>query len=368
MRYWAPRRPDDDDAEPAPTPWRRGADLTVPEDARKVTLEAWDEELTEDERKGKPPPDEIATRARRRATIKRAANLALIALAVLGAAAGVAVAWMHILGDPLADARPYYEAASRLNQGLPLYPPGLDPNQNRIYLYPPMFAVLLRPFALLPYEWFALLWELAVVASFVALLRHLGVRRQSTWIAVGLLGIPIGWALTIAQAHVPMTLLIALGQPWSIAVAANLKLFPALIVLYWLGRREWQSAAAFLIWAGLLAVAQLILEPGGSIAYVKQLGVEQLGEPGVLRNFSPFTVSPVLWIVLLFVGCALTIVAARYRWGWAVAVTFATLAPPRLLVYMLTGLLAAMRQPTTPDPYEQRIETDPSLAYRRAVR
>jgi hypothetical protein len=361
---------DEIEEDATPSPWRRGAQHTPPEEGKRVTLEAWDEELTPNELKGTPSPDAVELRRRRRARLVRIANLGLFALAVLGAAGGVAVAWMHVVGDPLADARPYYDAASRLNAGLPLYPAGVDPNHNQIYLYPPLFAVLLRPFALLPYAAFAFLWELAVVGSFVALLRYLGVRRRSTWIAVGMLGIPIGWALSIAQAHVPMTLLLAIGQPWSIALAANLKLFPALILLYWLGRREWQSAAAFLIWAVLLVVAQLILEPGGTIAYVKQLGVEQLGDAGVLRNISPYTISPVLWLVLLFIGAATTIVAARYRWGWATAVGFATLAPPRLLVYMLTGLLAALRRPRDPgqDANDANDENDPAAIYRRATR
>ena len=349
------------------TPWRHGAQATFPEDAREIVVEKWDAEL--------PRPtkaDEAAAAARRaRAnlgpTTRHYLDLALFALAVMGALAGIAVAWMHITGDPLNDARPYYEAASRLNHGQPLYPAGLDPNSNKIYLYPPLFAVLLRPFALLPFELFALLWELVVIGSFVALLRRLGVRKRSTWIAIGILGVPIGWALTVAQAHVPMTLLMAIGQHWSIALAANLKLFPALIVLYWLGRREWESAAAFFMWTVLLMLVQVLLEPGGSIAYVQQLSTDQLGEAGVLRNFSPYTISPLLWLWLLFAGAAATIVAARYRWGWAVAVTFASLAPPRLLVYMLMGLLAALRRPL--DAGETREDDgDPAAAYRRATR
>jgi hypothetical protein len=359
---------DGDAAAEGPPPWRSGAELTPLEDARRVVLDRWDDELTPDELAAKRPPDEALRRAHRRAALERLANYGLFVIAVLGAAAGVAVAWMHVLGDPLADAHAYYEAAARLNAGQPLYPPGIDPNSNHIYLYPPLLAVLLRPLALLPYEWFALVWELFVVGTFVVLVRYLGVRRRSTWIAIGILGLPIGWALSVAQAHVPMTLLLAIGQPWSVAVAANIKLFPAVIVLYWLGRREWQSAAAFVLWAGLIALAQLAIEPGGTIAYLRQLGLEQLGEEGVLHNISPFTVSPVLWLVLAFLGCALTIVAARYRVGWAVAVGFATLAPPRLLVYMLTGLLAAVRQPRAPGSGEQEGDDDPAVVYRRATR
>jgi len=349
-------------------PWRRASKTMPSEDVHEVVADKWDDEM--------PRPskvDEAAAVTRRaRASIGPTTlhyvNLGLFALAVIGGAAGVVVAWMHILGDPLNDARPYYEAAARLNAGQPLYPTGLDPNSNKIYLYPPLFAVVLRPLALLPYAWFALIWELVVVGTFAALLHRLGVRRRSTWIAIGILGVPIGWALTVAQAHIPMTLLLAIGQPWSIALAANLKLFPALIVLYWLGRRDWESATAFFIWAALLALAQLVLEPGGTFAYIQQLGVEQLGEQGVLRNFSPYTLSPVLWLVLLFVGAGLTILAARYRWGWAVAVTFASLAPPRLLVYMLSGLLAALRRPREPGENPEDDLSDPAAAYRRATR
>jgi hypothetical protein len=165
-----------------------------------------------------------------------------------------------------------------------------------------------------------------------------------------------------------MTLLMAIGQPWSIAVAANLKLFPALIALYWLGRRDWESLLAFLVWSALLVAAQVVLEPGGSFAFFNNVGFDQTGEPGVLRNFSVYTVSPVAWLALLFGGCIAILVAARTRWGWAVAVMVATLAPPRLLTYMLTSLLAAVRRPKAagvPDPDDL---SDGASVYVRSAR
>src|SRR4029079_16044787 len=125
------------------------------------------------------------------------------------------------------------------------------PTPTKTPLPPPLLAQLLRPLALLGYGPFSLIWELIVIATFVWLLQHLGVRNRSTWIAVGLLGVPIGWALTIAQAHTPMTLLMALGEPWSIAVAANLNLFPVLIALYWLGRGDWGAVRGVPRWACL---------------------------------------------------------------------------------------------------------------------
>jgi hypothetical protein len=362
---WQRGATDSEPEDERPTPWRAGA-VETPDDARRrVALEAWDSELTPDELAQRKTDDEQVVRARRRARLKKAGELVLIVLAVFGAAAGVAVAWMHVVGDPLADAHAYYEAASRLNAGQPLYPPGIDPSSNHIYLYPPLFAVLLRPLALLPYSLFALAWELIVVLAFVVLLRHLGVRKRSTWIAVGLLGIPIGWALSVAQAHIPMTLLMALGQPWSIAVAANLKLFPALIALWWLGRREWDSLVAFGIWSALLVLAQLVLEPAGTRAFLGSVGFAQLGE---VRNISIFTVSPLAWAGLLAVSGVVVLLAARTRWGWPLAVTLATLAPPRLLVYMLTSLLAGLREPRAPGVSDPDQVLDVAAAYRRASR
>jgi len=369
MTWWTTPRPADDAEERRQ--WRGeilGVPRTPDEAKIRATLDAWDDELTKKDLEPKPTVDEWERRAQRRALLLRVSNLVLFAFAVIGAAAGVAVAWMHVVGDPLADAHAYYEAAVRLNQGQPLYPAHLNPNENHIYLYPPLLAQLLRPLALLPYEWFALGWELIVVATFVWLLQHLGVKERSTWIAVGLLGVPIGWALTIAQAHIPMTLLMAMGQPWSIALAANLKLFPALIALYWLGRRDWESLLAFLVWSALIVVAQIALDANDTFAFVKAVGFGQVGDEGVLRNFSIYTVSPLAWAGLLAASCVGILLAARTRWGWAVAVAVATFAPPRLLTYMLTGLLAAVRRPRPagePDPNDR---SDAAAAFVRASR
>src|SRR5438093_3993511 len=145
MVWYVEPRPMDDsedsEAIPAPTPWRAAAPTTPNTEARRVALEAWDDELTKADLKPKPTVDQAEARAKRRALLLRVGNLALFALAVIGAAAGVAVAWMHVVGDPMADAHAYFDAATRLNQGKPLYPAGLDPNQNHIYLYPPLLAM-----------------------------------------------------------------------------------------------------------------------------------------------------------------------------------------------------------------------------------
>ena len=364
---WRQGASDAYDSEGQPSPWRKGREFVSAEAESQVFVEAWDDEIPQPSR-----ADEMAAAMRQagermRPATKRVLYLLWFAAAVIGAAAGLAVAYMHIVGDPLNDARAYYDAASRLNHGAALYPAGIDPSTNRIYLYPPLLAMVLRPLALLPYEWFAVIWELVVVLSFVLLIRVLGVNRKETWLAIGVLGIPIGWALTVAQAHIPMTLLIAIGQPWSIALAANLKLFPVLIALWWLGRREFEAVAAFLMWSALFVLAQVLVHPNDAFAYFQQIGFEQVAL-GEIRNWSPYALSPVIWWSLIAVGAMATLALARTKWGWAVAVAFATLAPPRLLVYMFTSLVAMVRQPRLSREPDPDAMDDVATVYSRSYR
>lgn len=269
-------------------------------------------------------------------------GLVLFAAAVVGALLGLATFWRHVTTDPLADVRAYYDAAARLNAGQPLYPPGADTNLADFYRYPPLLAIALRPFAVLPFEAFALLWEALVVATFVGTLWLLGVRRRQTWLAVGVLGLPIGWALAIGQAHVPMTFLVLVGTPLSVALAANLKVLPILVAVWWLGRRDWRALAVLAGWMGALAAVQLVLEPTGSLAFPAALSLDQVGD---VRSWSPYAISPVAWAVLAIAGGIVAIRLAPTRYGWAAAVAFSVLVTPRLLTYQLMALLAARRRP-----------------------
>jgi Glycosyltransferase family 87 len=260
------------------------------------------------------------------------------AAAVLGALMGIGTLHLHLTMDPLADINAYYDAARRLNAGLPLYEHG----SSMEYFYPPLLATVLRPFAQLPFPVFAALWEALILASFVATLWLIGVRRRATWLAVGMLGVPIAWTLTIGQAQALLTLFVALGTPLGVALAAQLKLFPALIALYWIGRRDWRALGSFLAISAALVLFQAITEPRGLMDFLSVSGLQRVGE---VRNISPYVISPVLWAVLVVVGAVTVLVVARSRWGWPAAVVYSTVASPRLLVYMLEALLAALARP-----------------------
>jgi hypothetical protein len=362
---WRRGETEEEHASRASRGWRVRTRPLQAAEASTVVVESWDDELPK-----AGHTEEVTAELRRRwanvgPATRHLVQLLAFAGAVIGAIAGLLVMWMHVVNDPLADAHAYYEAAARLNAGQALYPAGADPNGNHIYLYPPLLAIAMRPLALLGFPAFAALWEGVVLLSFVVLVRYLGARRRRTWIAIGLLGVPIGWALSVAQAHVPFTLLLALGQPWTIAIAANLKLTPVLIAIWWLGRRDWESFFAFLVWLVLLALVQVGLDWKDTLAFFSNVGVDQLGD---VRNWSPFVQSPVLWAAVAVAGVLLTLALARTRWGWAAAVTLVTLSPPRLLVYMFMGLLAGIREPRVAGAPDPDAVPDVATAYTSASR
>jgi hypothetical protein len=276
--------------------------------------------------------------ARRARQVRIAWNVA----AVVGLLAGLQTLWLHLTMDPLADIRAYYDAATRLNEGLPLYPPGADTNAPDFYRYPPLFAILFRPLALLPFPAAAAIWQAIVVLSFVLTLYLLGVRRRETWIAVCVLALPIAWTLAVGQAHSLVTLLLTYGSPAAIAFAGHMKLFPILAGLWYVGRRDWRAVSWLVAWTVGLGLFQIVLEPQATLDFVATLSLEQVGE---VRSISPYALSPLLWAVLVGVGVLASLRWAGMRAGWPIAVALATLSPPRLLSYMLMSLLAVLRCP-----------------------
>ena len=273
----------------------------------------------------------------------RRLNLILVAAAALGVIAGVDWFLIGLGNDPLSDVHAYYDAADRLNHGLPLYAQAVTTNESAFYRYPPLLAIAFRPLALLPFPVAAAIWEAVVVASLAGLVLVLrpGLRG---WTLAGILALPILWSIVIGQAQLPVTLLMAIGSPWALALAAHLKVLPALAAIWWIGRRDWRSLGRFAAWAIGLGIVQLVLEPAGTLAFP---GVFNLGQVGEVRNWSPYAISPVLWAGLVIAGLIVAWRLAPTRWGWAAAVTLSVLATPRLLFYQLTTLLAGLREPAT---------------------
>ncbi|MEO5940031.1 MAG: glycosyltransferase 87 family protein [Candidatus Limnocylindrales bacterium] len=266
--------------------------------------------------------------------------------AIVGLLMGVETLVLHLAIDPLVDVHAYYDAGARLNAGEPLYVQSAGTNDAAFYRYPPLLAIAFRPLALLPFAAAAAVWEAVLVGLFVLTIVRLGPRRRWTWLALGMLALPTGWSLAIGQAQVAVTLLMALGAPWALALATNLKLLPALVAIWWIGRRDVRSLGWFALWTASLGLLQIVLEPAGSLAFPGFLGLDQVG---AVANVSPYAISPILWVILLVAGGAAAWRLAPTRWGWMAAIALSVLATPRLLVYQLSSLVAAVRDPSVPD-------------------
>ncbi len=154
------------------------------------------------------------------------------------------------------------------------------------------------------------------------------------------MGIPIGWTLAVAQAQALVTLLLTIGTPLGIALAANIKLFPLLAGLWFLGRRDWRRVGALAAWTAALVGVQFVLEPQATIDYVHSLGLGWVGE---IRNISPYAISPLLWLVLLAVGMVIALRLAPTRSAGRLPSRFRRSPRRACLSYMLMGLLAALR-------------------------
>jgi hypothetical protein len=266
----------------------------------------------------------------------------LVLGAIVGLALGIETVIFHLATDPLADVHAYYDAGARLNAGQPLYDQPATTDEADFYRYPPLLAIAFRPLAMLPFEVAAAIWMTFLVACLGLTVVRLGVRRRETWLAMGMLALPTGWSLVIGQAQILVTLLMALGAPWAIALATNVKVFPALAAVWWLGRRDGRALAWFAGWVGALVLVQLILEPEATLAFLGTLG---LGQVGNVENRSIYALSPILWAVAVIAGVIVAWRLAPTRWGWPAAVALSVLATPRLLIYMLSTLVAGLREP-----------------------
>src|SRR5262245_19487030 len=185
----------------------------------------------------------------------------LLLAAVVGLALGIETVVFHLRTDPMSDLHAYVDAAARLNAGQPLYdqPAGVD--DPAFYRYPPLLAIAFRPFAALPFDVVATGWTAVLLAALALTVLRLGARRRETWIVMAMLARPTGWALVIGQAQVVVTLLVALGNPLAIALATNVKVLPALVAVWWIGRRDLRGLGWFVAWVAVLVLVQLVIEP-----------------------------------------------------------------------------------------------------------
>jgi len=264
----------------------------------------------------------------------RAARLATLAVSV-GWLAYVLASWF-LLWNP-ADAGAYYDAATRMRAGDPLYVP-MNPEAHEVYRYAPWFAVAWIPLTFLPRDVALHGWSLAMlVCSGIAvwpLVRH---GSQAAIALAALLGAFLAETAMFGNVHPAVVALLVVtagrvGFPVAVGVAASIKLVPLLFAAVWAGRLAWRPAAVAVVTAALLWAPALAFDLD---AYVTDPGT------GLL---SIYAVSPVLWAVLAGAAAVLAAWAAvrRSRWAWVAMAVLMFLGPPRVVLSYLAFLAPAV--------------------------
>ena len=179
--------------------------------------------------------------------------------------------------DPLSPGRDpvtYLAAGERLNDGHPLYAlspgdrpvPLSPPHWSVPLLAPPPIAVLWRPIAVAG-EAGALGWWVAGVGAIVLLTAWLLTRGGAVVLVATVAATP-ALALTALSGNASALLVpllavawLARDRPWVVgtivAVAAVVKLTPALLVLWLIGARRWRAVGAVVAVGALIALVGL---------------------------------------------------------------------------------------------------------------
>lgn len=168
------------------------------------------------------------------------------------------------------DYNAYFQAAQRLNDGVPLYN---SIEVTRAYLYPPLLAQLMAPLdQLFPANENAVIW--IIFNIFCLLLTTLLLasqfnnrwKRYFIWI-LPFLFLPVIETFTNGQIVPIMSLLIVgalvaykhdrpLIVGGCLALATWLKIYPILIIVYFIMRRDWRVV----LWAFIVGMALLFLQ------------------------------------------------------------------------------------------------------------
>jgi alpha-1,2-mannosyltransferase len=279
------------------------------------------------------------------------------------------------------DFSAYWSAAGRVIAGDALYWPEqlagpYSPQQQYLYLYPPAFAVAMTPVALVFDDYRVANWLWAAIgavllAATVVLVgrseRLLSGRTRILLVGAAFVFPPVVGELVMGNVHLLVLALLAGAwlairgeQPRGrgeviagalVGVAAMIKIFPGLVILWFVLRRRWTAALAATLTMGALVIATLPI-----------VGLQPwLDYPTVLLNLGPpvdstDTVAPSVWlstflppsaarVVVIGIGLAIVLWTSTRRAepvSYAVAVVVSVLIAPALYHHYLAILVLPM--------------------------
>jgi hypothetical protein len=238
------------------------------------------------------------------------------------------------------DVDAYWDAATRLKTGQPLYPLGVDPDNYRVFRYAPWFAWLWVPITSLPQPLVEWVWGGILAAATIAILVALVRLRSGASLALAMLLSP--WLLSLVQVgNIQPLVVAALGfgmsrrtAPLWIGITASLKAVPILWVIVLLARRQWLAMAASAAVAAVLAASFLPYDLRGYVT-----------DPGRSAFSLYYYISPQAWAIgaVLSVAVAVYLAWIRSDWVWPAVAVAVMLVAPRSHVtyatYLAVGLL-----------------------------
>lgn len=254
-----------------------------------------------------------------------------VALAVI-IGIGIFNLYHAVIGWTLSDGTAYWNAALRLRDGQPLYPPLTDYTAPEVYRYAPWLAWVTVPMTFLPARLVGTLWSIALLcASGLALVPLI---RARAWILVAfflpiLVGISaVGNIQALMIAWLVHGVERRSGPLW-IALAASLKIVPILLAVVYAGRREW--------WKVIATVALTVALWVPALLYDLQNYPIQVGPARSLVTY------PALYGVAVGGALLAALLLARNRFNWLAAASAVILAG-RLFLYDVTYLIVGVRE------------------------
>ena len=184
--------------------------------------------------------------------------LGLVVLAAIGGALLLVVA-LDRWATP-SDEHAYWLAARRLLDGLPLYDPTATSITPYAYWYPPVFAQVMAPVALvLPSLWFTAAWTLLMLACLWWL------ADRNVLVALALVAFPpVAVEFWFRNIHLVLAVLLVLSvrRGWLFPVGAAIKLAPGIGIAWLAARGRWRDAGVAVgVGIAILAVS-IAISPG----------------------------------------------------------------------------------------------------------
>lgn len=194
------------------------------------------------------------------------------------------------------------------------------------YLYSPAFAQALWPVGQLPWRAFQVTWVAAQLATLGWLLAPLGWRRGLTVTGFVVPELVLG---NVYVFYAAMLVLMLRRAPGSVAFAVLTKVFPGIVGLWFLVRREWRAAGWAVVSTVLVVAISAAVTPQAWLAWIRFLtSTADTGRGGMAAIRFVASAGIIVW-------------AARRGRAWLLAPAL-VLSSPLLGAYSALAVLVAI--------------------------